>query len=452
VQLLKGAAVSERVQIVVLDDDPTGIQTVHGCLLLTRWGKELLREGFEHKERFFYVLTNTRAYEADRARRIVREIVRNTLELNREYRRPLIFVSRSDSTLRSHFPLEIDAIAAAVEEESGAPLDAVFMVPAFFEGGRLTAGNIHYVVDGERRIPVAQTEYARDRVFGYAASDLPSYIEEKTGGAVAAGAVDTIPLAMLRSGEVTPLREFLRALSGGGYVVVNAERYDDLERFAEEVLAAALDGKRFALQSAASVVRALGGVSPKALLGPEVVCRCGPGLFMLGSHVQRTTDQLASLLRCDGVAGLELSVKDALRQHEGLRDGIVARIAGLWRQGATPVVYTTREELRFESKLDRLRAGRRISAVIAGIVARLPNAPSYLVGKGGITSHDILVDGLSVEKAIVLGQILPGVPAITVPEGGRFGGMPYVIFPGNVGDEHALAEVYRKLGRRQGCS
>ncbi|MCK4283642.1 MAG: four-carbon acid sugar kinase family protein [Candidatus Brocadiae bacterium] len=440
---------SERLQIVVLDDDPTGIQTVHGCLLLTRWRKELLRQGFQHQERFFYVLTNTRAYEPECARRIVREVVHNTLELNREYGRPVIFVSRSDSTLRSHFPVEIDVIARAVAEEDGAPLDAIFMVPAFFEGGRLTVGDVHYVVDGERRLATAQTEYARDSVFGYSTSHLPSYIEEKTGGAVVSGAVRTIPLAMLREDEAASLRAFLRGLSGGGYVVVNAERYSDLERLADQVLAAVHEGKRFAFQSAASAVKALGGVSDKALLGLEVVGRCGPGLFLVGSHVQLTTDQLTRLLCCDGVAGVEVSVRDALRCSESLQDKVVAEIASLWSEGATPAVYTTRGELSFSSGEERLRVGQRISAVLSGIVTRLPDAPSYLVAKGGITSHDILVDGLSVEKATVLGQVLPGVPVIAVPRNGRFGGMPYVIFPGNVGDENALVHVYQKLRTRE---
>ena len=439
---------TERLQIVVLDDDPTGIQTVHGCLLLTRWRKDLLREGFQHQEKFFYVLTNTRAYEPERVRQIVREVVHNTLELNREYGRPLIFVSRSDSTLRSHFPIEIDLIARAVEEEDGVPLDAIFMVPAFFEGGRLTVGDIHYVVDGGRRVPAAQTEYARDSVFGYSTSHLPSYIQEKTGGRVVSGAVRTIPLSMLRQDGAASLRAFLRGLSGGGYVVVNAERYGDLERFAGEALAAVHEGKRFAFQSAASAVKALGGVSDKGLLGPEVVDRVGPGLFMVGSHVQRTTNQLTRLLCCDGVAGVELPVREALQRGESLQDGVAAEIASLWRKGATPAVYTTREELSFSSREERLRAGQRISAVLSGIVTRLPDAPSYLVAKGGATSHDILVDGLSVEKATVLGQVLPGVPVIAVPRNGRFGGMPYVIFPGNVGDEDALVHVFQKLQTR----
>ncbi len=438
----------ERVQIVVLDDDPTGIQTVHGCLLFTGWDEGLLREGFERGESFFYVLTNTRAYEPERVRRIAGEVVASTLAVNREFGRPLIFVSRSDSTLRSHFPVEIDVISAAMEA-AGASLDAIFLVPAFFEGGRLTAGDIHYVLEGERRVPASETEYARDSVFGYSTSHLPGYIEEKTGGRVGAGVVHTVSLDLLRGADPQPLREMLRGLAGGDFVVVNAEYYADLERFAAEVLQAVRDGKRFAFQSAASVVKALGGVPDKPLLGPEVVQADGPGLFMVGSHVQKTTNQLRFLLDCDSVAGVELPVEEALRRAGSVRDELVAQVDRLWREGATPAVFTSREELLLDSKQERLRAGQRISAVLSGIVARLPSAPAYLVGKGGITAHDILVDGLAVEKAEVLGQILPGVPAIAVPPGGRFGGMPYVIFPGNVGGEGALREVHTKLQRRR---
>ena len=34
-------------RIVVLDDDPTGIQTVHGCLLITQWDEESVRHAFD---------------------------------------------------------------------------------------------------------------------------------------------------------------------------------------------------------------------------------------------------------------------------------------------------------------------------------------------------------------------------------------------------------------------
>ncbi|GEM_PF-6611240 len=45
-----------ELRVVVLDDDPTGIQTVHGCLLLTKWDKGLLERAMRDRENFFYIL------------------------------------------------------------------------------------------------------------------------------------------------------------------------------------------------------------------------------------------------------------------------------------------------------------------------------------------------------------------------------------------------------------
>ena len=48
-------------KIVVIDDDPTGSQTVHGCPLLLRWDAETLAAGLAHPSPLLFVLANTRA-------------------------------------------------------------------------------------------------------------------------------------------------------------------------------------------------------------------------------------------------------------------------------------------------------------------------------------------------------------------------------------------------------
>src|SRR3569832_2476054 len=132
------------------NDDPTGSQTVHGCLLLTRWDGDTLRIALCDDAPLFFILTNTRGMDALRAGAVTREVCRNLKTALRLLKqegmeiRP-VFVSRSDSTLRGHYPVETDVIA----EERG-PFDAHFLVPAFFEGGRITRGSVHYlVVDGK---------------------------------------------------------------------------------------------------------------------------------------------------------------------------------------------------------------------------------------------------------------------------------------------------------------
>ncbi|HIK41773.1 four-carbon acid sugar kinase family protein, partial [Thermoleptolyngbya sp. M55_K2018_002] len=129
-------------KIIVLDDDPTGSQTVHSCLLLTRWDVDTLRLGLADESPIFFVLTNTRALTPTQADAVTREVCRNLKQaIALEGLQDFLIVSRSDSTLRGHYPVETDAIA----EELG-PFDAHFLTPAFFEGGRFTRDSIHYLV------------------------------------------------------------------------------------------------------------------------------------------------------------------------------------------------------------------------------------------------------------------------------------------------------------------
>ena len=101
---------SEEWKMVVLDDDPTGIQTIHGCLLITQWDEASVRLGFEDKEPFFYILTNTRAMTRQDAQHVTCEAMETVVRVNRDYGYRLIVVSRSDSCLRGHFPLETDVM------------------------------------------------------------------------------------------------------------------------------------------------------------------------------------------------------------------------------------------------------------------------------------------------------------------------------------------------------
>ena len=435
----------KTVQLIVLDDDPTGIQTIHGCYLVTRWDEPTLREAFQDTHGFFYVLTNTRAHTTSRTREITASVVRNILKVNREFGYTLLFVSRSDSTLRSHFPTEIETILQTAEEHGNDEVDAVFLVPAFFEGGRLTAGDVHYVMQGDKRVPAADTEFARDSVFGYSTSHLPGYIEEKSEGRIRAENVRSISLEMLRDPDPSGLKKFLNGLSDRTWVVVNAESYEDLGRFAKSVLAATASGKRFAFQGAASIVKSLSGIPDKPLLGKDIRRSGGPGLFVAGSHVQKTTAQLVKLLEHPETEAIELDVRTILEAREPVMDRALRTVRSALHSGKTPVVYTSRQELEFPSTDQRLEAGQKLSTFLSTLVRELSCPISYLVAKGGITSHDILVDGLQVTRTRVLGQILPGVPVVSLSGGTSFNGMPYVIFPGNVGDEGALLRVFEVL-------
>ena len=121
---------AERLKVVVLDDDPTGSQTVHSAPLLLRWDAASLAAGLSHPSPLLFLLANTRALDAAAAADRVREICRALRPALEEavaagWIDRWLIVSRGDSTLRGHFPLEVDVIV----EELG-PFDATLLAPA----------------------------------------------------------------------------------------------------------------------------------------------------------------------------------------------------------------------------------------------------------------------------------------------------------------------------------
>jgi uncharacterized protein YgbK (DUF1537 family) len=432
-------------KIIVLDDDPTGSQTVHSCLLLTRWDVATLKEGLEDEAPLFFVLTNTRGMDADKAAELTREVCVNLkralgelIEAGRDIN-PLL-VSRSDSTLRGHYPVETDVIA----QELG-PFDAHFMVPAFFEGGRITRDSIHYLMAEGRPVPVHQTEFARDSVFAYTHSYLPAYVEEKTGGRIRAEQVERFLLNDVR-GDSLPR---LLALEGDVCCAVDGETQADLDQFCGQLMTAAAQGKRWLFRSGASLLTALAQLPPQPVPAERMhayVRDDRPGAVLIGSHVKKTTQQLERLLAVPGVVPLEVDVERIDAESQGLLDGILRQAASLHAEGRTPVIFTSRTEKTFADQATRLAFGERISAFLIDIVRGLPPTLGFLISKGGITSNDVLSSGLALHTSKVLGQILPGCSVVRCPaDHPRYPQLPVVIFPGNVGDEEALATAYRRL-------
>jgi uncharacterized protein YgbK (DUF1537 family) len=65
---------ADRLKVVVLDDDPTGSQTVHSCALLLRWDAASLRRGLADPSPLLFILANTRALEPGAAAARLRQI------------------------------------------------------------------------------------------------------------------------------------------------------------------------------------------------------------------------------------------------------------------------------------------------------------------------------------------------------------------------------------------
>ena len=437
-------------KIIVLDDDPTGSQTVHSCLLLTRWDVATLKEGLQDDAPLFFILTNTRGMDAESAAEITREVCINLKQALADMAaagraiNPLV-VSRSDSTLRGHYPVESDVIA----EQLG-PFDAHFMVPAFFEGGRFTKDSIHYLMVDGKPVPVHETEFAKDSVFGYTHSFLPAYVEEKTRGRIKASEVERFQLYDVRGDSLARLM----ALHDNRCCVVDSENQDDLNHFCDQLMHAASLGKRFLFRSAASLLTALSQLPPQPVK-PENMSRYArngkPGAVIVGSHVQKTTQQLNQLLKMPGIQPVEVDVDRIKDDYSSLLESMTDNINDIHKAGKTAVIFTSRIEKTFASQAQRLEFGVLVSEFLMDIVRNLPETLGFLISKGGITSNDVLSKGLSLRTSRVLGQILPGCSVVRCPSfHHRFPDLPVVIFPGNVGDDNSLAKAYQHLALQQG--
>ncbi|NJN01589.1 MAG: four-carbon acid sugar kinase family protein [Leptolyngbyaceae cyanobacterium RM1_1_2] len=433
-----------RPKIIVLDDDPTGSQTVHSCLLLLRWDVETLCLGLEDSAPIFFVLTNTRALPASEADAVTRQVCQHLKAAIAQVNlQDYLIVSRSDSTLRGHYPIETDAIA----EELG-PFDAHFLIPAFFEGGRITRDSIHYLLVDGVETPVHKTEFAQDSVFSYHHSYLPDYVAEKTQGRIQSGQVERFLLSEIRQGT----RDRLRHLDNNICVAVDGESQADLDSFAQDLLAAAAEGKKFLCRSAASILTALAQLPPQPVKPDDMATyrrSSQPGVVLVGSHVKKTTQQLEPLLEQPSVVGIEVEVTRLQQQPESYLQLLQDTLKGVnmaHHQGKTAVVYTSRQELTFADIQTRLAFGARVSALLMDILRGCPADISFLISKGGITSNDTLSQGLALRTARLLGQILPGVSIVrTPPTHPQWPNLPVVLFPGNVGDRQALATAYQRL-------
>ncbi len=430
--------------LVVLDDDPTGTQTVRDIAVITVWDFATLRAELSAAPRCFYILTNSRSLTPSASRSLHLELAENLRAAAAEARRPVVIASRSDSTLRGHYPLETDTLGEVL-----GPFDATLLMPYFEAGGRYTIDDTHYVATGDRLVPAAETAFARDAAFGYRHSHLPSWVEEKSACQTRAADVATVSLDLIRRGGPDAVAERLRALPRGAVCVVNAAAPGDIEVVAAATLAAEQRGSRFIYRTAASFVAARLGQSPHGILSPDAYRSRSPhgGLTIVGSYVPKTTAQLTRLLAAPDLAAIELHVTDLLQP--GRRDtavaSAIARVNSALGAGRDTVVFTSRELITSPDAAASLEIGRRISDALIAVVQGLALTPRYLIAKGGITSSNTATRGLGVRRAIILGQALPGVPVWRLGPEARFPNLGYVVFPGNVGTDTALSDLLRQL-------
>ena len=432
-------------RLFVLDDDPTGPQTVHDVAFLTDWSKEALLSEFRTSERATFILTNSRSVTQAEAIKINAEVGSNILLASLELGKPISVISRSDSTLRGHFPSEVEALAGALNPDTG--YDGLIFIPFFIEGGRYTVGNVQYSREGHSLVPVAETPFAKDTAFGYKSSNLREWMEEKYGGRVKARDISAISIEDIRLGGPSKVQELLEELIRGEICIVNAADMRDLDVVALAVLRAERLGKKFLFRTSASFVRSRIGQSEQQMLSRGEIASSDEGgaLILVGSHVRGSTLQLEKVLDIPGMNGIELDVFKVIDGVPGLIRSIINQVEEHLSRSEDVTVYTSRELVTGESPEEYLRIGAAVTDAMSAVVAGLSVKPRYLVSKGGMTSSNVTKNALNMKRALVPGQIFPGVLVLQMGPEAKYPGMRFILFPGNVGDPEAIADVVRKM-------
>ncbi|WP_228548308.1 four-carbon acid sugar kinase family protein [Sporosarcina obsidiansis] len=442
-------------KIIVLDDDPTGVQTVHGVPVYTDWSEETIRSMFEEPRQLLFLLTNSRAFSVEETTKVHTQIAERLAVVAKETGQNFLVISRGDSTLRGHYPLETEVLKNTLEQQGVYTLDGEILIPFFKEGGRETIDDIHYVKQNESYIPAGETEFAKDRMFGFTKSDLKEYIAEKTGNEYSADTVLSISLDELRALDFNSIEAKLHRLEKFQKMIVNAVTEEDVQVFTIALMRVMQQGKHFLFRTAASFTKVIGDISSKPYLMKEDIMLAESltgGLIVVGSHVQKTTDQLNALKTLNAVEFIEFDchlVVDAVQFDEEV-ERIQQRINEKISEGITVCVYTSRARLDLGEgrQEEELALSVKISSAVTQFVQHCDPKPAFVIAKGGITSSDVGTKGLVVKKAEVAGQIAPGIPVWKTGEESRFPGIPYIIFPGNVGEVDTLRNVVEKLVHR----
>jgi len=343
------------------------------------------------------------------------------------------------------------------------PFDATFHIPAFIEGKRLTIDGVHFVDN----IPVSQTIFAKDKIFGFNTSNIKDLLFQKSKSKINLDNIQNLRLSELKVLEIKEKNivfKKLRNLKKNKHIIVDVENYSQLQKFSLAINKLSKQ-KKFLFRTAASFISSISGIKNNHkkplfysnLRRKNIYKKFLPGLIIIGSYVELTTNQLKKFLEISDCEPIELDAFEfsrisALKNKEDrlilFKNKFVADIRSILKEGKTPVFFTSRKEVSLENKCQQVDFYNSLANFISELVGDLKNEIGYLISKGGITSHVILSNGLQAKYVYLQGQIITGISLVTfkLENNER---LPVVTFPGNIGNQDALVNVWSILENKK---
>jgi uncharacterized protein YgbK (DUF1537 family) len=374
--------------LVALDDDPTGTQTCHNVIVLTVWDVSTLVAEFSRTDAGggFFILTNSRALHTEEARKLIAEICRNLQTAAKKAGVKFEIVLRSDSTLRGHFPAEPEVVDEVMGQS-----DLWVLAPFFFQGGRYTIDDLHYVKEGNDLVPAARTPFAQDATFGYRNSNLRDWVVEKSNGTISKQRVQSITIEDVRVGGPKAVTEKLMGFGKGDVVVLNAAAEEDMGVAVLSILDAAAQGKKFLFRTGAAFVSTRLGVEPipplsAKDLGIERAKNPLGGLIIVGSYVPKTTLQIKKLIERRGqeLHTVTLQVQELLESTTTAQKAIDSAISEAEKHlnnGEDVLVMTSRDLVKGKDERESLQIGSSVSKAVLEFANGLKVRPRFVIAK-----------------------------------------------------------------------
>jgi uncharacterized protein YgbK (DUF1537 family) len=436
-------------KFIILDDDPTGTQCSNDVYVYFKWGREQIDELLKDDDHAAsFILTNSRSLLKRDTIALHTTLMKTILAEARTLHKDVQILSRSDSTLRWNYPCEVDAIADAIRNDGKDP-GAEIICPCFIEGNRVTKNNVHYAIDHECWIPIDETEFAKDKTFAYHSSNLIEYICEKRQKKISMDHFITISDSALEEQSGTVLDQLMKA-EDGQFIIVNAVNDEQIAYFALQYLKACRQGKCFLYRGASSMIRYLmkQPYIPDWRPKKADATNAKGGLIVAGSHVEKTTKQLQTAEEsglCQTVVFHQSSLLQGIKAKQIEANSCAKKIEEYLAAGRTVCYMTDRQRIDLPDKDEQAQLifTSQISECFLSVIKKIHTVPSFVIGKGGITSCALGKMVMRMDRVLVLGQIEKGITVWRGEEKALFPNVPYIVFPGNVGNSETLMHVIK---------
>ena len=307
-------------------------------------------------------------------------------------------------------------------------IDGVLLAPAFLEAGRLTAADIHWARVGRGLVPVGETEFARDPVFGYHRVGPAGFrrAKERRGGGARAGRQYQPGGYQARRARPGSASCWPPCGTGPG----SSSTPPNTPTWRRWPTGCCLPSGRVSRSCSAPGRRSCGpwpAWSRRRRFAVTQIWhsrrRGGHGLIVAGSHIGRTNRQVAVLRARGGSIGIELDVPAIMSGSPDVAAATARRVTAALAR-ADVLLYTSRTVVAGPRRRGQSRhrpPGVRLPWRPRS-ARRWPPGPPGSSPRAGSPRMTSRSRGLGIRRAEVVGQLFPGLISVFRPHRRGAGG------------------------------